>query len=182
MKNTQAAKRYAKAFTDRAVQTGDIERVIQDVLFLKRFFSEESDLKRIFFSPLASVENKKMILQSQLGQQLYSQTLDLINLVLEKRREDSFLEILEQTLVLYDQSRSVKQAQVVSAVGLSDKQREDIKKKVLAFTGAKQVELSEKVDPSILAGIVLSVGDKLYDASLATRLKNIKKTVTQSKK
>ena len=64
-------------------------------------------------------------------------------------------------------------AEVTSAVDLSDQQKEEIRQKVLAMTGARQVEISTSIDSELIGGVVIKIGSQVIDASLRGQLRRI---------
>jgi F-type H+-transporting ATPase subunit delta len=64
-------------------------------------------------------------------------------------------------------------AEVTSAVELSDEQRDSIRQRVLAMTGASQVEFETRIDPDLIGGVIIKVGSQVIDASLRSQLRRI---------
>lgn len=84
-------------------------------------------------------------------------------------------EILRQVGVLYEGIRGIRHAEAVSAVEMTPGQVEELSVRLKALTGAEQIVLHVRVDPSLLGGVRVKVGDVVWDGSLSGRLEELKK-------
>jgi F-type H+-transporting ATPase subunit delta len=91
-------------------------------------------------------------------------------LLVEKKREDILHDIVKVYQQIYDEKMGIVSAEVVTAVEVGERLKKKIEQKILELTGAKKVKASYRVDPSIIGGIVIRVGDTVYDASIRRRI------------
>ena len=88
-------------------------------------------------------------------------------------------DIREQYGRLLDEEKGLERAHVVSAVPMSDDNKDNLSSYLSQLVG-KNIELTSEVDPSILAGLVARVGDKILDGSVKTRLQSLRKSLIES--
>lgn len=172
-KELKASRRYAKSLLDLAVERGTLEAVSKDMALLSRTYKENPDLVKMLRTPLVKADRKQKVLSAIFKDKLSTVTMRFIDLIVAKRRERILPGI---ALSFEDQRREhygIALAHITSAIPLSDAQRNSIKNIVLKEH--KKVELREIVDPDIIAGFSVQVGDRLYDETIQSRIKSLKK-------
>ena len=115
---------------------------------------------------------KKEVLQSVFKGKVDEITMGLINLLIENKRLDILQLVAIEYCIIYDFQLGVEVAQITSAVPLTKKLEDEILKRVKEALG-KEVTLKSKIDPSIIGGFVLRVGDRQYDSSVSYRLNDL---------
>lgn len=174
MKNARAASRYAKAILIFAQESGDDTKVNQDMRFIATSIAESSDLDQILKSPVVKSSDKKRALMELFSEKTSELTPKIFDLLHENKRMDLLSEIAKLYSVIYDASKRIQIAEVTTAVPLTKLLENKIMDKVVALTG-NQTVLKNSVDPKILGGFILRVGDVQYDASIACHLSKLKK-------
>lgn len=110
-----------------------------------------------------------------MGQGIPVQAQEFVRFVIDKGRAEFLPEILHQVGVLYEGIRGICHAEAVSAVEMTPGQIEELSVRLKALTGAEQIVLHARVDPSLLGGVRVKVGDVVWDGSLSGRLEELKK-------
>lgn len=122
-------------------------------------------------SPIIKEDKKREILKEIFSDSRVDPvTLKFILLLVEKKREDLLHDIVKVYQQLYDEKMGIVTAEVTTAVEVNNSDRKKIEKKIIELTGAKSVKAIYKVDPSIIGGIVIRIGDTVYDASLKRKI------------
>ena len=171
---TRIATPYAKSLLDLARDRNEIDAVKLDMEHLKRS-SENDDLANLMRSPIVSGDKKQGIFEA-LFPGYHEISKAFVRIVTDKGREAALPEIAEAFLRLYRVERKISQLKITSAAPLSPVAIEKIKAK-LTVRGLIEntVELEEIVDPTLIGGFVVEVGDRLYDASAKTQLDTLRK-------
>jgi len=179
MSIARIAGRYAKSLLDLAQEQGKLDTILGDMNAFKTA-SENKDLRSMLKSPIINTTKKRNILKEIFGESFDEMTMAFINIVLTKGREELLPEICQEFIGQYRSIKNITSATVISATELKTETLDKIKNKIRTemTQGGGEVEISTKVDPSLLGGFVIEIGDKLYDASVATRLKNLRKEFT----
>lgn len=174
MNQSKISVRYAKAFFEYASEKGILENVIADVKLLAKSLNEIAELAEVFQNPIVKPSGKKAFVSALLKDKISKDTIDFLNLVIENGREMFTQDILRNVLDIYRKTQGITAVTLTSAVPLSKAQEKEVVDLVTKQQDTK-VELQTKVDPSLMGGIILRVEDKQYDASVRSRLKQIKK-------
>lgn len=166
--------RYAQAFFDLADDRQMVAAVEQDLKELKAMIGESADLRRVISSPMIPAEDKARAL-SAIGDHAHFNPLTkkFLGLIGRNARIAALPAAIAAFEALAAARRGAVAAEVTSAVPLSKAQQTGISKALRQVLG-KDPELSIKVDPAILGGLKVKVGSRLYDASLKSRLDNLK--------
>lgn len=180
MSVARIAGRYAKSLIDFAQEQGKLETVLGDMNAFKAA-TENKDLRMMLKSPIINTTKKRNILKAIFGESFDEMTMAFVNIVLTKGREEVLPEICQEFIGQYRKMKNITSATVISASELKEATLDKIKDKIKnEMTQGGEVEVTTKVDPSLLGGFVIEIGDKLYDASVATRLNNLRKEFTGS--
>jgi F-type H+-transporting ATPase subunit delta len=171
MANLRIAKRYAKALFEIAEETKKLEKITNDVVFIDSLIRSSRELQLFLKSPIIKEDKKREVLKEIFSDSRVDPvTLKFIMLLVEKKREDILHDIVKVYQQIYDEKMGIVSAEVVTAVEVGERLKKKIEQKILELTGAKKVKASYRVDPSIIGGIVIRVGDTVYDASIRRRI------------
>lgn len=170
------AKRYAKALFETAQQSGIVMDVQKQLKFVVDALDKDADVGAFFAYPNIDASIKINVLRKAFADQVSSIVLNLISLVVERRRQELFPEIYEQYLNLANESAGITQAAVYTAKTLSTEELAKIAKQFNEITG-KIVVAHQIVAPELLGGIQVRIGDKLYDGSLSGKLERLHKAL-----
>lgn len=170
-----AAERYARAIfevaqaEDRVDAWGDRVRLIEQALSVPA-------ARQVFENPTTSREELEEAVEAMKLPQLGSEGLNLLKLLVESRRVELISAIARDYERLSDDAAGRVRATVTTAVELSSRDRDGLRDDLSRSLG-KDVRLEARVDPGILGGLVLQVGDQLTDASVAGRLQQLRRQV-----
>jgi F-type H+-transporting ATPase subunit delta len=164
---------WAEAFLQVAESEGKVDQTIGQVREILALWNGSAELREAMASPVLEVEAKKAALVKLFGDQVSPSVLNLLKLLADRQRIGFLDAVLERVLVLYREQNQIALATVTSATALSEEQQAEITKKVQSFAGTDKVEINLAVDPSLLGGLVLSVGSKVIDASVAGQVRRL---------
>ena len=173
MKGTRAAIRYAKALLNLAIDTNKTDELNQDMLSISSTIEETKDLQIMLNSPVIKASAKKDTLLA-IFSDLTNISKGLIDQLVENKRLAILENIAKQYTIIYDHYKGTQVAKVTSAIPLTDELKEKVLDKVKDIIG-KKVTLENIIDPSILGGFILKVGDKQYDASISGKMNNLRR-------
>ena len=139
---------------------------------------EYSNLENFFLDPILSTE-KKLKIKRNIFKDFSKETNDLLDLLIKNKREAFLKMIVLKFIDLYNNSKGIVPATVISSAPLSIELEKEIIKKADQLTPFK-IKLKKIIDPKILGGFVLRVGDLQYNASLSNRLNILKRELVKS--
>jgi F-type H+-transporting ATPase subunit delta len=173
MKATKIANRYANAYLQHAISEGVLEKVFEEMKWIADQIRKDRDLRAFLKSPVIRPEKKVKVLSRLWGEQLSELTMQLVHQACRKDREMYLLPIAKRFVELYKEHKNILTAQVRTAVPLDENLREAITQKVRKEEG-QEVDLQEYVDPGLIGGVLLKVGDRQYDASVLKQLRKLR--------
>jgi F-type H+-transporting ATPase subunit delta len=173
MSKSPVARRYALALFEQAEATGVTEPVDADMDLLRQLLVDSREFALLLESPVVSRERKLAATSGLLAPRVQNVTLQLIHLMVEKRREALLSQVVDAYRALRDNRLGILEAQVRTARVLSDEDRRAVVDRLSKLTG-KKVRLDVAVDPSLVGGMIVRVGDTVYDGSVANRLANLR--------
>ncbi len=167
---TGLAGRYAAALFELAEEGKQLDAVAKDLASLRAMIDSSDDLRRTILSPVVSREDHAKAMTVLAGQAGMSElTGNFLGFVSMNRRLFALDRMIAAYLALLAQSRGEMTAEVISASELSDKHLEKIADAVKQALGSK-VAIEARVDTSLLGGLIVKVGSKMFDSSLRTKL------------
>lgn len=169
MSQSTVARRYATALYEEADDTGVLEAIDEDVLMLRESLDSNRELSRFFESPVIPKEKKDAVIQSLLDDRVDELLVRFLRLLVRKDRETMAKPILDQYQALRDEQRGIIDAHVTVAQPLSDAEEENIVDVLEKQTG-KSVRLHLEEDPDLLGGLVVRIGDHVFDGSVRNKL------------
>ena len=173
------ARRYAQALYQDALQHKCVDRVDEDIAMIQESINGSRELKRFFDDPILSAEKKQKVVESLFADRVHETTLGLLRLLVTKGRENIFSDVAAAYQTMRDEQLGIVEARVRAALPLEAGDKKKVIEGIEAMTG-KQVRLNTEGDPSSLGGLVIRVGDTVYDGSVLHQLKTLRGRLEQS--
>lgn len=176
MASTRAAIRYAKAILDIAHDKGVAADVSNDMLSIASTIGGNAELNAFLQNPTTNVEVKEKALLEVFAA-TNGVTKSLFHLLFENKRFEILEAIAKEYSTLFDEMNGVEKATVTTAFPMTADLEASVLAKILTFTN-KKVIIENIVDPAIIGGFILRIGDKQYNASIANRLQVLKRELS----
>jgi F-type H+-transporting ATPase subunit delta len=173
----EIAEVYARALFEVAQEGDKLDEVREQLGEVADGIGESRDLQVFFFSPYFSTEEKVQGLDKAISG-ADDTVRNFLALLIEKHRMPALFRIRQRFDQLWQEENQILPVHVTSAIELDESTVSNIGDRIGERTGRK-VELSSAVDPDILGGIVLRVGNSVLDASIRNRLENLRKQVAR---
>jgi F-type H+-transporting ATPase subunit delta len=174
MSATAVAHKYAKALFAEARERERIDRVAADLVSLAALEQEDRSFHDFLVSPEVLTEHKQRFLETVFRPRMDPLSVDFLRLVVEKGRIDILPLIWGEFQLLVEEHRGMLKAEVLSAVALSGEQESRLKMQLDRLTG-KNVVLKKTIDPGVLGGVVVHLGNQILDGSLRQGLEEIRR-------
>ncbi len=174
----EIGKIYARSLFEVAEEADKLDVVREQLGEFADAVAESHDLSVFLFSPYFSTEEKKEGLRKVMDD--VDETFEnFLELLLEQHRMPAIHRIRREYETLWDRQNDVLPVEVTSAVELDEETVKSVGDRIGEQTGRK-VELTSRVDPDILGGLVLRVGNSILDASIRNRLDQLRKQVARA--
>ncbi len=170
---TKLARVYATALHNLALENKQEEQVKQDMETVARLIADSRDFEVVLKSPVIKADKKQNIIAELFKDSVTELTLNFLNLVVKHGREQGLAAIAQAYTTIYLQHKGVLEGSVTSAKELDAKTLAAIEKAVVEQVG-KPVQLKVNTNPHIIGGLILRVGDKQYNGSIASELQRLR--------
>jgi len=164
---------YARALFEVARAEGTLDEVEDELFRFARSFEASDELRTALTDELIPAAKRQAIVEDLLGGRATGTTTQLVSMVVGSGRGRDLPKIIDRLVARAANSKNLEVAEVRSAVPLTDDQQARLKAALANATG-KQVDLKVVVDPSVMGGIVATVGDTVIDGSVRTRVEQLK--------
>jgi len=173
MLNAGLARRYAKALLNAVAEGGAVEKTDEELKMVLQTCVGNSDLNACLNSPIVFLPVKQKIINALFAGKTETLTVDFLSLLLEKKRFNLLSAISEALDQLIDEMRGRARVKIVSALPVNEQERDYLHGRLEKWL-KQSVELSVEINPLLLCGIQIRVGDRFYDGSGLGRLAQIR--------
>lgn len=169
------SKIYGDALFESAVEGQILDQVAEEVSALETILEENADLTALLNHPKIVKEEKTEVLKNIFSDRVSGEVMGFLVTVVEKDRQDELKAICDYFLARVKEYKKIGVAQVTSAVALTDAQKLQVKARLLETTSYVEFEMNYFVDPALIGGLVIRIGDRVVDSSVRTQLGEITK-------
>ncbi|MFZ5597551.1 MAG: F0F1 ATP synthase subunit delta [Bacillota bacterium] len=170
--------RYAEALYEIAEREKAVEVIEQELLAVESVIRENRDLQKVLYHPRITPEDKKSLLGELLSGKVSEVTMEFLKLLVDRQREQFLSDIVSYYTAMANKARNVIEARVASAIEMNADEKKQLAGMLKKITGQK-VQTSYKVDPSLIGGVVVRIGDRVIDGSIRTRLATLREHLRQ---
>ncbi len=180
MLSKSVARRYAAAFFEIAKEQNQLGEMEVQLQRLVGDINGNRELKKVFNHRLIKEQDKKAVVKDIFGGRISPVLMNFVYLLIDKKREVYLEQIQLQYVEMANAARNILDASVTSAIELSAEDIKDLQKRLSDITG-KDVRLTTLVDPQLIGGLVIRVGDRVIDGSITKRLQLLKNNLSKAK-
>lgn len=166
---TQVGSVYAQALYDLAKEEGLGKSILEEMKALNEAFAQNPDYLRLLSTPNLSKEERIQILDAAFQGKIQAYVLNFLKILTEKGYVKKFSDCCDAYRELYNEDNGILPVKAVTAVPMTDAQREKLSAKLNALTG-KTIELNNEIDPACLGGVRLDYDGKRVDDTVQHRL------------
>jgi F-type H+-transporting ATPase subunit delta len=170
-----AARRYAEAAFEIGLAEGTLDAWERDLKRLGEAL-QDPDLRVVVEHPAIAFAEKQRVVRRVVGD-VSPEAMNLVLLMVRRGRPGAIGRMIERYEELLRRHRGVSLAEVRTALRLEEEQRSAIVERLYELTG-DEIEINEVVDESLIGGITVRIGDRLYDASVRNRLERLRARLT----
>ncbi len=168
--------RYATAILEGAGE--ELQTVVQDLGVVKDTIKASRELRLLLKSPIVKNDDKILILKQIFIGRISLKTLESIELLVRKGRSELILDTIEEFERLLDKRNGVVNAEVASAIELDESQKQQVQTRLEKLVGQK-IRLQTKVQPDLIGGLTVRIGDTVIDYSIKHQLARLRERLKQ---
>ncbi|MCX6187459.1 MAG: ATP synthase F1 subunit delta [Bacteroidetes bacterium] len=174
MSEFRVASRYAKSLIDLAQERNILEAIFSDIQLFAKTLENSHELLGMLKSPIINGDKKMAVMKMLFDRSFNPLTTSFLEIIVRKNRERYLGTIAQAFIAQYNELNNIIEASIKTAVETDESIKQQIRVALEKETG-KRVNLKSSVDASLIGGIVVQVEDKLFDASIAGKLRQAKK-------
>ncbi|MEY4173207.1 MAG: synthase subunit delta [Actinomycetota bacterium] len=171
--STERIDGYARALFEIARAEGTLDEVEDELFRFARSYESSDALRNALTDEMIPAGKRQAIVEDLLGGKATSTTTQLVSMVVGSGRGRELPAIIDKLVARASSAKNLEVAEVRSAVALTSDQQARLAAAITNATG-KQVNLKVVVDPSVIGGVVATVGDTVIDGSVRTRIEQLK--------
>lgn len=174
MADSRVAGRYVKSLLGLAVEQGVVEEVHTDMLLFSRVCKENRQFLALLRNPIVRHEKKRAVLKKIFTAKVHKLTMAILDLVTAKNREPILPEIASEFHNAYNAYKGIGKAYLATTVAPDKELMKALEALSKTLANKKTVEMQTSVNPDLIGGFVLNVGDRQIDASIRSKLRTLK--------
>jgi F-type H+-transporting ATPase subunit delta len=174
------AYRYADSLLQLATEHGTLDGTQADMRLVADTCALERELRVLLKSPVIKPGKKDRVLEQVFAGRIGEVTARFIAILVRKGREGLLPDVAAAFGQLYERQQGILTCEVRSAVPLNATAREQVRRLAESKHPGKSIQLSEKVDPTLIGGVVIRIGDEQYDGSVSRKLHDLRRTFSEN--
>jgi F-type H+-transporting ATPase subunit delta len=175
MKQDHVAKRYAIAVFELAKEQNAVAQITEELKVVNEVV-ENTDLFDTFFKhPKVTREQKKDLVKASFHGKISDTLLNTLFLLIDKKREGILFKLVEEFLKLTNEEQGVAEAKVFTAKPLTDGEQAAFAATFSKVSGKGKLTINNIVDPELIGGFKVRIGDRIYDGSVLSQLRRIER-------
>lgn len=179
MSKSIVANRYAQALYELAVEKGQTSIIQEELLEIKKAFQANQDLGQLFENPRFSLAKKKELITT-LFNGANALLLDTLFVLLEKKRLNEIINFVDEFVDFVNDAAGIAEAKVYSTRPLTEDESAAISSAFAKRIGKQSLRINNIIDPTLIGGIRLQIGNRIYDSSLVNKLERLKRDMIGS--
>lgn len=164
---------YGEALFEVALEKDTLDQTFEEIKFVKEALTSNKEFIQLLNHPKISKEEKVSVIESIFRNKVSEDVTGFLVIIVEKERYDKIDEILSYFIAKVKEYKKIGVATVTSATELTEEQRDSILTKLLQTTKYVQFEIDYIIDPSLIGGVVIQIGDRVVDGSIKTKLAHL---------
>src|SRR5690625_1996848 len=175
------AKRYAEALFQLGNEKDVIDQLVEELRAVREIFIEHEQLDIFLKNPRVSIEQKKQFLE-EIFQSIHRDIVNTLKLLVERERTEITPSIIDHFFQMVNDAKGIIEAKVFSVRKLTDAEKSSLSKNFANRFNMNTVKLQNIIDPSLIGGLKIQVGNTVYDGSVSRKLKRIEQNIVAANK
>ena len=180
MSNWRLSKRYAKALFSLGREGDSFNNYGRELEKFAAFYRENAEFRQAITNPVFSIEDRRTLLQTVLNRSDFSVLIrNFLRLLLDKNRIGAIEDITAYYARLIDEASNIAHAEIVTARPLKQRTLDNVVKSLEGLT-SKKIKPHPRENPEIIGGVIVKIGDTIFDGSVRTQIEVLKESFKRS--
>lgn len=172
------SKTYGDALFDVAIQSERLDDFLEEAKAVRTLLDENVDLVRLMNHPKVPKEEKLSVLDNCFSNKISNEMVGIMRLMVQKDRFNEIEATLDYFVTRVKDHKNIGLATVTAPTELTPQQKDKIEKKLLETTNYVSFEITYKVDPELIGGLVIRIKDHVVDSSIKTQITKLSRTLS----
>ena len=173
------SKTYGQALFELALEENALEQILEEEAFVKEVFAENEDLVTLLNHPKISKDEKIQVVENIFKGKISDTMVGFLVTVVTKERYDELNNIFQYLEEKVKEYKNIGVVSVTTAVKLTEEQKVQLTNRLLEVTSFKHLEFNYEVNPDIIGGMILRIGDRVVDSSIRTEIDQMAKSLSK---
>ena len=173
------SKTYGEALYELAIERDMVDTMLEEVSGLIIILSENTDFTKLMNHPKIVREEKEEIMERVFKGRISDELTGFLKIIISNGRYGEVLPALQYYVARVKELKNIGIAYVTTAMELSDKQKQEVEKRLIDTTKYVKMEMNYMVDTAIIGGMIIRIGDRVVDSSIRTKLYELSKDLLQ---
>ncbi len=173
------SKTYGEALFEIAMEQDKTKELMEEIQEMQKVLAQNPELDKMMKHPGIAKQEKVKVAENVFKGRVSDELTGFLEIVINKERYGELQAIFTYFINKVKEVRKIGVAYVTTAVKLSEAQKEDVKNRLLETTSYKSMEMHYSEDASLIAGMVIRIGDRVVDSSVRTKIDELTKQLLQ---
>ncbi len=169
------SKTYGDALFELAQEENKVDTLFEEVEALKTILSENPDFSKLMNHPKVDKEEKEAVAEAIFRNRMSDELTGFLKIIIANRRYADMIDVLDHFIARVKEYHRIGLAYVLTPLPLTDTQKASVERKLLESTDYETMEMNYSIDPSLIGGMVIRIGDKVVDSSVRSKLEKLTK-------
>lgn len=170
-------RRYAGAYYEVAKELQKEDDFLKELQYIDAVLKDNPDFMKVLKAPMISKDEKKSLIEKVFADQLSISTFNFLKILIDKSRVATFPQISEEFRRLLNIDRNIKEVTAITATPLNEELKAELIEKLKTITGS-EIILNDELDPSIMGGVLIKIGNEQMDGTVKNRLEALKHEIS----
>lgn len=171
------SRTYGDALFHAACEDGRMDQIYEEVQQLGEILKANPGFQALMENPKIMREEKQKVIETTFQGKISDEITGLMLVMMDKGRYGEIDSVFEYFTALVKEEKKIGTAYVSTAVELTGAQKDAVEKRLLETTGYREFEIQYTVDPALIGGMVIRIGDRVVDSSIRTKLYELSKNL-----
>lgn len=172
------SKRYASALFELAFEQQNHHKVQEELKFILSCIKDEPGFFELLKSPLITADEKTDIISNVFKERVSMEVFNFLRIIIDKGREEYIEEIVKEYVLLVDSAVNKVDAIAITAIPMKKEDLLNLQANLSKSSG-KNIQLQNQVDPTIIGGVLVKIGDKVIDGTVKSRLATMQEQLSK---